>query len=230
MAKDPAFLFYPGDWLGGTLGMTFEEKGAYMEMLMVQFNRGHMESRMGTQVVGQVWERIKHKFKIDSDGLYFNERLEIEINKRKKFVSSRLNNINGKNTTSHMDNHMESHMDDHTTSRMEDINRNRNRVKDTTKKGAKKKFVKPTLEDFTAYFIENEFGADLAKRVFTLYDDLNWHDTQGNPILSWKGKCQTVWFKPENKPKQGLGERSAEDMEKIYDLYREPGSTSRFVP
>ena len=27
MAKDPAFLFYPGDWLGGTMGMTLEEKG-----------------------------------------------------------------------------------------------------------------------------------------------------------------------------------------------------------
>ena len=35
MAKDPAFLFYPGDWIGGTMGMTFEEKGAYMEILMM---------------------------------------------------------------------------------------------------------------------------------------------------------------------------------------------------
>ena len=25
MAKDPAFLFYPNDWLGGTIGMSFEE-------------------------------------------------------------------------------------------------------------------------------------------------------------------------------------------------------------
>lgn len=24
MAKDPAFLFYPNDWLGGTMGMTFD--------------------------------------------------------------------------------------------------------------------------------------------------------------------------------------------------------------
>ena len=46
MAKDPAFLFYPNDWLGGTMGMTFEEKGAYMELLMMQFNRGHMTSHM----------------------------------------------------------------------------------------------------------------------------------------------------------------------------------------
>lgn len=36
MTKSPAFLFYPGDWLGGTLGMTLEEKGAYMELLILQ--------------------------------------------------------------------------------------------------------------------------------------------------------------------------------------------------
>jgi uncharacterized protein YdaU (DUF1376 family) len=39
MAKDPAFLFYPTDWLGGTMGMTFEQKGAYMNFLMLQFNK-----------------------------------------------------------------------------------------------------------------------------------------------------------------------------------------------
>ena len=44
MGKDPAFLFYPGDYLSGTMGMTFEEKGAYVELLMMQFNRGHVTS------------------------------------------------------------------------------------------------------------------------------------------------------------------------------------------
>ena len=46
MAKDPAFLFYPNDYIGGTMGMTFEEKGAYIELLMLQFNRGHMTTHM----------------------------------------------------------------------------------------------------------------------------------------------------------------------------------------
>lgn len=105
-----------------------------------------------------------------------------------------------------------------------------NAIVNKNKKGVRKKFVKPTLAEFTAYFIENEFDAELAKRAFTYYDELNWHDNQGNAVVSWKGKCQSVWFKPENKPKTGSGERSAADMEKIYDLYREPGSTSRFVP
>ncbi len=60
MSKDPAFLFYPGDYIAGTMGMTFEEKGAYMELLMMQFSRGHMTSHMIDQVVGQLWDKINH--------------------------------------------------------------------------------------------------------------------------------------------------------------------------
>ncbi len=111
MAKDPAFLFYPNDWVGGTMGMTFEEKGAYMELLMMQFNRGHMTSHMCGQVVGQLWDTLKVKFKQDENGLWFNERLEDEQNKRKRFTASRNNNRKGKNQHGHTVGHMTSHME-----------------------------------------------------------------------------------------------------------------------
>jgi uncharacterized protein YdaU (DUF1376 family) len=101
MAKDPAFLFYPNDWLGGTLGMTLEQKGAYIELLMLQFNRGHMTKDMIGHVLGQeggrIFGQIKNKFQIDENGDYFNARLEEEQNKRKSFVLSRKNNKEGKN-------------------------------------------------------------------------------------------------------------------------------------
>lgn len=109
MAKDPAFLFYPNDYIGGTMGMTFEEKGAYIELLMLQFNRGHMDSHMIGHCVGQIWQRINSKFKQDENGLWYNERLDIEKSKRKAFSESRRNNIKGKNqhTLGHMTKHME---------------------------------------------------------------------------------------------------------------------------
>ena len=75
MAKDPAFLFYPNDWIGGTMGMTFEEKGAYMELLMLQFNRGHMTEHMIGLTIGQMFGRIKDKFIQDKEGLWYNDRL-----------------------------------------------------------------------------------------------------------------------------------------------------------
>jgi uncharacterized protein YdaU (DUF1376 family) len=123
--KDPAFLFYPGDWLSGTIGMTFEEKGAYMELLMAQFSRGHMTDHMCGQVVGHLWGQIKFKFKQDSEGLWFNERLDIEKEKRKNFVNSRKNNVKGSNQYQN-NKQSNGHVSGHMTSHMENRNRNRN--------------------------------------------------------------------------------------------------------
>lgn len=121
MGKDPAFLFYPGDWLGGTMGMTFEEKGAYITLLMLQFNRGHMTEHMIGQTIGQLWDSIKFKFIQDKDGLYYNERLDIEKDKRRKFVESRRNNIEGTNQYTKRIGHMKGHK----TTHMEDEDKNR---------------------------------------------------------------------------------------------------------
>ena len=127
MAKDPAFLFYPNDWLGGTLGMTFEEKGAYIDLLMMQFNRGHMTSHMVGQVVGQLWVKIQDKFIQDEKVLWYNDRLEIEQKKRQTFTASRKNNLKGENqytkkgkNKGHINGHMTSHMEN------ENINENEN--------------------------------------------------------------------------------------------------------
>jgi len=111
LAKNPAFLFYPGDWLGGTLGMSFEDKGAYVELLMMQFTRGHMTSDMIGQTIGQIWGRISHKFKQDEEGKWYNERLDIEKVKRKIYVDSRYNNKSGKNQHSSNIGHMTPHME-----------------------------------------------------------------------------------------------------------------------
>lgn len=62
-----------------------------------------------------------------------------------------------------------------------------------------KTFIPPSLQEFTNYFLENEFDADLAKRAWTGYHENNWHDSHDNPIRNWKTKAQQVWFKNENK-------------------------------
>lgn len=123
--KDPAFLFYPNDYIGGTMGMTFEQKGAYMDLLMMQFNRGHMTNHMIGQVLGQeggqLWDTIKDKFILDGEGRYYNQRLEIEQNKRKQFTDSRKNNRNGKNQYTKKGGQVNGHMTSHMENRNEDI-------------------------------------------------------------------------------------------------------------
>jgi len=131
MAKDPAFLFYPNDWLGGTMGMTFEEKGAYMELLMLQFNRGHMTKDMIGRTVGQLWVNIQDKFVEDKDGCFYNVRLEEEKNKRKAFSESRRNNRKGVNQYTKKKEHKSGHM----TSHMENVNENVNSNEYLNKKG-----------------------------------------------------------------------------------------------
>lgn len=140
MGKDPAFLFYPNDWIGGTMGMTLEEKGAYIELLMMQFNRGHMTKHMIGLIVGQLWVKVEDKFQVDANGLYFNKRLDEEKEKRKRFTESRRNNILGKNQYSnpgHTDGHMTSHMENENENENKDINKDENEVE-----------IWPTFEDF----------------------------------------------------------------------------------
>lgn len=110
MGKDPAFLFYPGDWLGGTMGMTLEQKGAYLELLIFQFNNGAFTEAQAKQVLSiclpSVWQVLSKKFTFDPASKTFsNTRLTDEIKKRQKFTESRRNNAKGvKAYAQHMEN------------------------------------------------------------------------------------------------------------------------------
>jgi len=125
MAKDPAFLFYPGDWLGGTMGFSRQEKGAYIDLLMCQFNNGHMTTHMVNTILGEndfkeLWEScLKCKFLVDESGKYYNQKLDYEINRRKEYTESRRKNL------THMAKHIKPHMGKH----MENGNGNENTIR-----------------------------------------------------------------------------------------------------
>jgi len=210
MAKDPAFLFYPNDWLGGTLGMTFDEKGAYMELLMLQFNRGHMTSHMIGHTVGQLWDKIKDKFIQDDHGLWYNYRLEVEKNKRKKYSESRMNNKNGINQytnkddlevghmTSHMTTHMTSHMISNMIGHMENENININIEDKKGGVGGKKevgKFIKPTIQQISEYCKERKNKVD-PNKFFDFYESKGWMIGK-NKMKDWKASVRT-WEKESN--------------------------------
>jgi uncharacterized protein YdaU (DUF1376 family) len=181
MAKDPAFLFYPNDYIGGTMGMTFEEKGAYIELLMLQFNRGHMTSDMIGQTVGQLWVKVQNKFKVDDTGLYYNERLDLEIKKRQTFVQSRFNNLSGNNQYSKDKGHKGGHMTDHMENENEDINNN---------KGVR--FKIPELIEIIAYCKERKNKVDPAK-FHDFYESKGWMIGK-NKMKDWKASVRT-WEK-----------------------------------
>lgn len=123
MAKDPAFLFYPGDWLGGTMTLNRLQKGCYIDILIAQFNDGPLSLEKIRTVLGQDqanWTVLSSKFKQDSNGLFYNERLAAEVEKRNGFIMSRSVNGRKKGKKKALDKAYAFHMD----KLPENINRN----------------------------------------------------------------------------------------------------------
>lgn len=116
MAKDPACLWYWGDWAGGTATFTRHLKGCYMDLLNAQFNSGplsldEIKTILGSDF-GSSWPTLQKKFATTSNGLFLNERLQIEKEKRMAFCKSRADNL-----------HTVTHKAQHTERRMENENR-----------------------------------------------------------------------------------------------------------
>lgn len=200
MSKDPAFLFFPNDFVGGTLGMSYEQKGAYLDLLIMQFNVGRFTIEQAEHMLSicfcKIWPIVSCKFKTDGT-YYWNERLELEVEKRRKYTESRRNNASIKNKyltndKEHMQQHMQQHMGDH----MENRNRNRNiiikkGVVGGNSNGTKKQlreFVKMT-EDQHKKLIEKYGEGDTEKMIDTLD---NYKGSKGKvykddyrAILSW---------------------------------------------
>lgn len=90
--KDPAYLFYSSDFLTGCASLTMEERGQYITLLCLEHQLGRLSEKTIRLSVGSVSVDVLAKFKQDENGLMYNERLEIEIEKRSNFVDTRRNN------------------------------------------------------------------------------------------------------------------------------------------
>lgn len=94
-----------------------------MDVLHAQFNNGRLsleeiKTCLGSDF-GASWPTLQKKFKQDDKGLFFNERLEAEKEKRKSFTESRRKNLTSK---AHMTPHIIEHMEPHMENENEDIN------------------------------------------------------------------------------------------------------------
>ena len=195
MAKDPAFLFYTSDFLTGTLTMTDEQVGRYIRLLCLQHQKYELTEKDMLFICKAYDEDIYSKFK-KVDGKFFNERLREESLKRSKYSESRRNNKLKKKISSTYVKHMENENEN------ENINDNINNIK-----GKKLKFKPPQLEEVIQFFTDN--GYENAEKAWHYYNDADWKDSNGKPVLNWKQKMRVVWFKDENKKKIDEQERIA---------------------
>lgn len=189
MAKDPAFLFYPGDWLGGTMGMSFETQGCYLNLIILQFNmKGRFTEAHAQQVLGtcfaHAWPLLKLKFETDGTN-YWNIRLLQEMEKRSNFSNSRRKNALGKSISSAHAEHMEN----------ENINEIDIRIKnfrlevcaENLKRETGKQLNEVEVDKFCNYWTEynkggKKFKAEMQK-VFNIKARLTtWY---GNTLNAW---------------------------------------------
>jgi len=91
----PAFQFYVGDFMTGTITMSLSEVGGYIRLLGHQWASGSVPgddvSALARAMVCDrseaetIWPKIRDKFRCKKDGLWRNSRLEKERQKQDTF-------------------------------------------------------------------------------------------------------------------------------------------------
>lgn len=204
-----------------------DERGQYITLLCAQHQKGHLSEKTIRLLVGSVSVSVLSKFKKDDDGLYYNERMEVEIGKRLNFIDSRVENGKKggrpkKPTKNHMDNHMPNLSENGNENRDIDIN------KDILEKGVvgEKTFYEKSIID--------DVWHEVVMRTCDIRDPVNWINkfndhsiaTQEhyNTIADYRRHCVN-WIKKElqkiskNNAKQPKSARS--EMDKLRDWYAE---------
>ena len=67
------------------------------------------------------------------------------------------------------------------------------------------RFKKPTKEEVTTYFVEQGYTAWRGAEMWNYYEGLNWCNSKGKPVHSWKLTAQNVWMTPEHRLKKTNG-------------------------
>lgn len=214
MATNPAVLFYTSDFLTGVSGLTMEERGQYITLLCLQHQKGRLTKKDMSLAVGKISVDVLKKFIIDEEGLYYQQRMEIETNKRNAYTESRRQNRNKDDVNRHMDGHMKEHMindvtehtNNHMSAHMENENiyinninniQENNSDKSLPREKKKAKFVPPTLDEVRSYCAERGNKID-ARQFFDYFSTADWVDARGQPVRNWKQKAIT-WEKYSSK-------------------------------
>lgn len=72
--------------------------------------------------------------------------------------------------------------------------------KDNNKdKDKDKSVVPPSLSEVKTFFKANEYESAGAEKAYHWYNDRNWINSKGKPVISWKNTMRNNWFKPEYK-------------------------------
>jgi hypothetical protein len=185
MAKDPAFLFYSSDFLTGTMMMTDEQVGKYIRLMCLQHQKGHLSEKHMLSICKAYDVEIFDKFIKDEQGMYYNERLEAEVGKRRKYTESRrINALHPKNQKNNNEAYAQ-----HMENENENINEDVNSIKVT--KTAKSE--KPDELEVANYFMEiglDDFTAQAQAKLYINHYTSNGWKVGKNSMKDWRAAAR----------------------------------------
>ena len=219
----PAMPFYFGDWRKAPeiraldldvrmiwfemLGLMWEstERG-YLTLNMRPVSNSVITRMLGTDIV--TFDRALQQlndfnvFSRREDGAIFSRKMvrdeELRLSKSKAGKTGMDMRYNRSVITDKITSDITSDITD-VISKPEDENEIANANK--SEKKFKTQFIIPTLEEVKQYFDENGYSSESAIKAHNHYSLANWHDVKNKPVLNWRQKMNTVWFKEENKKK-----------------------------
>lgn len=187
MSKDPAFLFYSSDFLTGTMFMDNEQVGKFIRLMCAQHQKGRLTEKDMLKICGTHDEDIWSKFARDEGGLFYNERLEQEVDKRKAYSESRRNNRKKKEDMNNISKTYVKHME----------NENENENINVNSIVKSKRFAKPSIDEIAQYMEERNMN-NVSQKFFDFYEAKGWMIGK-NPMKDWKAAIRT-WEQNNLKP------------------------------
>ena len=184
--KNPAFLFYTSDFITGTLFMNNEEVGAYIRVLCMQHQKGHLTEEEIKNICkkNKIFLSVISHFKQDKKGLFYNKRLDREKDKREKYSESRAKNrkkrIEDKINISSTYENISKTYDEHMENENEDENINNN-----IEEGKRKAFTPPTVQEVEQYCAECGLKNVDAQHFIDHYESNGWKVGK-NPMKNWR--------------------------------------------
>jgi len=180
--KDPAVLFYTDDFLAGTMTMTNVQVGKYIRLLCLQHQQGHLPERTMLRVCKKPDADIWSKFQQDDNGLFYNQRMEEESEKRQMHIEKQRENALKRWAKPEPENMPRQCHGNATAMPLGNGNGIRN--------------IPPLLDDVKDYCNERKNGVD-PNVWYDFYSSKNWMVGK-NKMTDWKAAVRT-WERKRNQ-------------------------------
>jgi archaellum component FlaD/FlaE len=207
--KDPAFLFYTNDFMGGVSDLTMEERGQYITLLCLQHQKGHLSEKIIKLNIGNTTVDVLNKFEKDENGLLYNVRLDVEIEKRRQHSKKQTDNVNKRWNKDKSGNSIGIESGNTMVLPLENENKDViiNEYKDTV-------FIKPTISEIQNYITEKCYSVD-AEKFFNYYDTIGWIVGKAkNKMKNWK-TALSGWEKRDKEKSAPTKKQQLPTLEEI---------------